>query len=73
MAVEERRVRIVRTTKTHRGRRYRDYYVKIHLPEYIAEKVDHYLARIDTETGRITLEPILRKKHGGGEKLVGES
>jgi len=62
VAVEERRVRITRTTKTHRGRRYRDYYVKIHLPEHLAERVDHYVARIDMETGRITLEPVYRKK-----------
>ena len=64
--MEERRVRIVRTTKTHRGKRYKDYYVKIHLPEYIAERIEEYTARIDTETGRIVLEPIYRRKHGEG-------
>ena len=64
MAVEERRVRVTRTTKTHRGRRYRDYYVKIHLPEYLAERIEEYIARIDTETGRITLEPVYRRKDG---------
>ena len=66
MAVEERRVRIVRTTKTHRGRRYRDYYLKIHLPEYLAERIEEYIARIDMETGRITLEPVYRQKESEG-------
>ncbi len=56
-------VRVTRTTKTVRGKRYRDYYVKIHLPERIAERVEAYLAEIDEETGRITLEP-LAKEHG---------
>ena len=60
MVVDERRIRITRTTKTHRGRRYRDYYVKIHLPEYLAERIEEYIARIDKETGRITLEPVYK-------------
>jgi len=45
-----------------RGKRYRDYYVKIHLPERIAERVEEYIARIDEDSGRIVLEPVYR--HG---------
>ncbi len=51
-------VRVTRTSKTVRGRKYKDYYVKIHLPERVAEKVEAYLVEIDEETGRITLEPL---------------
>ena len=47
--MEERRVRVTRATKTYRGKRYRDYYVKIHLPEYIAERVEEYIVRIDRD------------------------
>ena len=58
----ERRVKVTRTTKTVRGRRYGDYYVKIHLPERIVERVEEYVMHLDEETGRITLEPIYRRE-----------
>ncbi len=54
-------VRVTRTTKTVRGKRYRDYYVKIHLPERIAEKVEAYLVEIDEKTGQIILKPLAKE------------
>ena len=60
----ERLARVVRTTKTVRGRRYRSYYVKIDIPERIAERVEAYRVIIEEETGRITLEPVYRQEHG---------
>ena len=60
----ERRVRVTRTTKTVRGQRYKDYYVKIHLPERLAERVEEYVMHLDEETGRITLEPVYRQREG---------
>ncbi len=65
--VLERRIRVVRTTKTVRGRRYKDYYIKIHLPEHIAERVEEYIMRLDEETGRIVLEPIYRREQKEGK------
>ncbi|OWJ55803.1 hypothetical protein [Pyrodictium delaneyi] len=65
----ERRVRVVRTTKTVRGKRYRDYYIKIHLPERIAERVEEYVMRLDEETGRIVLEPVYKRGGEGGRGL----
>jgi hypothetical protein len=61
--------RVVRTTKTVRGRRYRSYYVKIDIPERIAERVEAYRVLVDEETGRIVLEPLPRSPGGeiGGE------
>ena len=59
---KERLARVVRTTKTVRGRRYRSYYVKIDLPERIAERVEAYRVLVDEETGRIVLEPLYRGK-----------
>jgi hypothetical protein len=61
----ERLARVVRTTKTVRGKRYRTYYVKIDLPEYIAERVEAYRVVIEEDTGRITLEPVYRREQQG--------
>ena len=55
---------MVRTTKTVRGKRYRAYYVKIDLPERIAERVEAYRVLVDDDTGRITLEPVYRQERG---------
>jgi len=52
----------VRTTKTVRGKRYKTYYVKIDLPERIAERVEAYRVLVEEDTGRITLEPIYRQE-----------
>ena len=57
----ERLARVVRTTKTVRGKRYPSYYVKIDLPERIAERVEAYRVLVDEETGRIVLEPVYRE------------
>ncbi len=65
--VRERLARVVRTTKTVRGKRYRSYYVKIDIPERIAERVEAYRVRIEEETGRITLEPVYIHEHGEDE------
>lgn len=60
----ERLARVVRTTKTVRGKRYPSYYVKIDIPERIAERVEAYRVRIEEETGRITLEPVYTREQG---------
>jgi len=65
-AGRERLARVIRTTKTVRGKRYRSYYVKIDIPERIAERVEAYRVRIEEETGRITLEPVYRREPGEG-------
>ena len=64
---KERLTRVVRTTKTVRGKRYKTYYVKIDLPERIAERVKAYRVIIEEETGRITLEPVYSGEEGGEE------
>ena len=55
-------VRVTKTTKTVRGKKYRDYYVKVHLPERVAERVEAYLVEIDEATGRIVLHPLPRQQ-----------
>ena len=61
----ERVVKLTLTTKTWRGRRSRDSYVKVRVPLYLVEKLGivAYWVCLDEETGRITLEPI----YAGGE------
>ncbi|RUM47993.1 MAG: hypothetical protein DSY37_00720 [Hyperthermus sp.] len=59
---KERVVRVVRTTKTVRGRRYPSYYVKIDIPERIAERVEAYRVVVEEESGRIMLEPVYRQE-----------
>ncbi len=48
--------------KTVRGKRCKTRYVKIDLPEHIAERVAAYRVLVDEDTGRITLEPIYRRE-----------
>ena len=57
-------VRVTRTVKTVRGKRYRDYYVKVYLPERVAERVEAYLVEIHEATGRIVLHPLPRQEDG---------
>lgn len=56
----ERIVKLTLTTKTVRGRRYRESYVKVRVPLYLVEKLGivAYRVHLDEETGRITLEPV---------------
>ncbi|RUM46551.1 MAG: hypothetical protein DSY37_05140 [Hyperthermus sp.] len=67
---KERVVKVVKTTKTVRGRRYPSYYVKIDIPERIAERVEAYRVVVEEETGRITMEPVYRRGRGGGKSSL---
>ena len=62
----ERVVKLTLTTKTWRGRRSRDSYVKIRVPLYLVEKLGivAYRVCLDEETGRITLEPVYAGEAG---------
>ncbi|AEM39759.1 hypothetical protein Pyrfu_1906 [Pyrolobus fumarii 1A] len=69
----ERRERVVKltlTTKTVRGRRYRESYVKVRVPLYLVEKlrIVAYRVHLDEETGRIILEPVYESAENRRDK-----
>ncbi len=66
----ERMVKLTITTKTVRGRKCRDSYVKVRVPLYLVEKLGivAYRVCLDEETGRIVLEPIYAGRGDGREE-----
>ncbi len=60
-------MKLTLTTKTVRGRRYRESYVKVRVPLYLVEKLKivAYRVHLDEETGRILLEPVYGDAESG--------